>query len=164
LIGLFRADTRSTHIMKSRRQGAILEIIDREPLHSQEELRRRLQRAGFEATQATISRDIKELGLVKRAGDGAYQRPGVTTGSPAMTLNALAHAAAEFIRRVDRVQQLLVIRTGAGQAQALALAIDGAHLPETVGTIAGDDTILVIAKDGRRATSLVKRLEAFAGI
>ena len=79
-------------------------------------------------------------------------------------MSALAHAAAEFVRRVDRVQQMLVIRTGAGQAQALALAIDSARLPETVGTIAGDDTILVIAKDGRRAATLVKRLEGFAGI
>jgi len=150
--------------MKSRRQGAILEIVDHEPLHSQEQLRRRLARQGFEATQATLSRDIKELGLVKRAGDGAYQRPGVTTASPEIAMNALARAAAEFVRRVDRVQQMLVIRTGAGQAQALALAIDGARLPETVGTIAGDDTILVIARDGRRAATLVKRLESFAGL
>ena len=150
--------------MKSRRQGAILEIVDHEPLHSQEQLRRRLARQGFAATQATLSRDIKELGLVKRAGDGAYQRPGVTTASPQIAMNALARAAAEFVRRVDRVQQMLVIRTGAGQAQALALAIDGARLPETVGTIAGDDTILVIARDGRRAATLVKRLESFAGL
>lgn len=149
--------------MKSRRQGAILELVDREPLRSQEELRRRLSRSGFEATQATISRDIKDLGLVKRAGDGAYQRPGVTMGNPEAAMNALAHAASEFVRRVDRVQQLLVVRSGAGQAQALALAIDGARLPEVVGTIAGDDTILVITKDGRRAASLVKRLEGFAG-
>jgi transcriptional regulator of arginine metabolism len=149
--------------MKSRRQEAILEIVDREPLHSQEQLRRRLLRAGFDATQATISRDIADLGLVKRAGDGAYQRHGVDRGNPETARNALARAAAEFIRRVDRVQQLLVIRTGAGQAQALALAIDGARLPEAVGTIAGDDTILVIAKDGRCAASLVKRLEEVAG-
>ena len=77
-------------------------------------------------------------------------------------MNALAHAAAEFVRRVDRVQHMVVIRTGAGQAQALALAIDGAHLPEAVGTIAGDDTILVIARDGRRAASLARRLESVA--
>lgn len=149
--------------MKSRRQGAILDIVDREALHNQEQLRVRLSREGFEATQATISRDIKELGLVKRAGDGAYQRPGLSTVSPVVAMNALAHAASEFVRRVDRVQQMVVIRTGAGQAQALALAIDGARLPETVGTIAGDDTILVIARDGRRAASLVKRLEAVTG-
>ena len=150
--------------MKARRQGAILELIDREPLRSQEELRRRLLKAGFEATQATISRDIKELGLVKRAGDGAYQREGVEARNPASTMSALEHAAAEFLRSVVRVQQLVVLRTGAGQAQPLALAIDRAQLPEAVGTIAGDDTILVITKDERRAASLLKRLEQLAGI
>lgn len=149
--------------MKSRRQDAILEIVDREPLHSQEQLRRRLLRAGFRATQATISRDIKQLGLLKRAGDGAYQRPGSGGASPESVLNALSHAAAEFIRRVDRVQQLVVVRTGAGQAQALALAIDGARLAEAVGTIAGDDTILVIARDARRGAALVRRLTALSG-
>lgn len=148
--------------MKTRRQSLILELIDREPLHSQEELRRRLKKGGFEATQATISRDIKELGLVKRAGDGAYQRPGSETSSPATLLDALEHAAAEFLRRVDRVQHLVVVRTGAGQAQALALAIDRAKLPGAVGTIAGDDTILVIAGDRRRAAGLVRQLESYS--
>jgi transcriptional regulator of arginine metabolism len=150
--------------MKSRRQGAILELIDSEALHSQEQLRRRLARVGFDATQATISRDIKQLGLVKRAGDGAYQRPGVEAVSPEAALSALEHAASEFLRRIDRVQQLVVVRTGAGQAQTLAIAIDRARLSETVGTIAGDDTILVIAKDGRRAAALAKRLGDYAGV
>jgi len=150
--------------MKARRQSTIIDLIHRSPVRSQEQLRRSMRAAGFDVTQATLSRDIKELGLVKRAGDGAYQRPGVTTASPEMAMNALAHAAAEFVRRVDRVQQMLVIRTGAGQAQALALAIDSARLPETVGTIAGDDTILVVARDGRRAATLVKRLESLAGL
>lgn len=150
--------------MKARRQGAILELIESEPLHSQEQLRRRLLKAGFDATQATISRDIKQLGLVKRAGDGAYQRVGVEAISPETAVNALARAAEEFLRRVDRVQQLVVVRTGAGQAQPLALAIDRARLPEIVGTIAGDDTILVIAKDTRRAGTLVRRLGEYAGL
>jgi transcriptional regulator of arginine metabolism len=149
--------------MKARRQSLILELIDHAPLRSQEALRRRLRRGGFEATQATISRDIKELGLVKRAGDGAYQRQGAESSSPATTLGALEHAAAEFVRRIDRVQQLVVVRTGAGQAQALALAIDRARLPGAVGTIAGDDTILVIASDGRRAAALVRQLETYTG-
>jgi transcriptional regulator of arginine metabolism len=150
--------------MKARRQGAILELIESEPLHSQEQLRRRLHKAGFETTQATISRDIKELGLVKRAGDGAYQRLGTDAINPETALTALERAAAEFLRRVDRVQQLVVVRTGAGQAQPLALAIDRARLAETVGTIAGDDTILIIAKDGRRAAAFVKRLAEYAGL
>src|SRR6059036_2963569 len=149
--------------MKARRQAIILELIDREPLHSQELLRRRLHHHGFEATQATISRDIKELGLVKRAGDGAYQRPGADTTDPETALTALERAASEFLRRVERVQQLVVIRTGIGQAQPLAIAIDRAQLAEAVGSNAGDDTILVIARDGKRAAALVKRLESYAG-
>lgn len=149
--------------MKSRRQTAILEIIDREALHSQEQLRRRLRQRGFGATQATISRDIAELGLVKRAGDGAYQRAGADTSNPETALAALERATAEFLQRVDRVQQLVVIRTGIGQAQPLAIAFDRAQLPEAVGTIAGDDTILVIARDARRAASLAKRLEQYSG-
>jgi transcriptional regulator of arginine metabolism len=149
--------------MKARRQAVMLELVDREALHSQDHLRRRLHRRGFDATQATISRDIKELGLVKRAGDGAYQRPGVDTTNPQTARTALERATAEFLRRAERVQQLVVIRTGVGQAQPLALAIDRAQLNEAVGTIAGDDTILVIARDGRRAAALVRRLEGYAG-
>ena len=147
--------------MKARRQGLILELVDREPLHTQEQLRRRLHQRGFRATQATISRDIKDLGLVKRAGDGAYQRPGVDPTSPATALTALEHAAAEFLRTVVRVRQLVVVRTGAGHAQPLAAAIDRAQLSEAVGSIAGDDTILIIARDDRRAAALVERLERY---
>ncbi len=150
--------------MKARRQGLILELVDREPLQSQEALRRRLHQRGFEATQATISRDIKDLGLVKRAADGAYQRPGAEVASPPVVMSALERLAVEFLRRVDRVQQLVVLRTGAGQAQPLALAIDRAQLPEAVGTIAGDDTILLVARDERRAAALVRRLEGYAGL
>jgi transcriptional regulator of arginine metabolism len=71
----------------------------------------------------------------------------------------LRKAATEFLTRVERVQQLVMLRTGPGQAQILAVAIDGAELPEVVGTLAGDDTILVIARDARRAGELVKRLD-----
>lgn len=148
--------------MKARRQASLLEIIDREALHSQELLRRRLHTRGFEATQATISRDIKELGLVKRAGDGAYQRPGVETPNPETALAALERATADYLRRVERVQQLVVVRTGVGQAQPLALALDRAQLPETVGTIAGDDTILIVARGARGAAALVKRLKDYS--
>src|SRR5262249_8625946 len=148
--------------MKARRRAVILEIVDREPLHSQEQVRRRLHHRGFEATQATISRDIKELGLVKRAGDGAYQRPGVDAANPETALAALERAAEGFRRAGARVQQLVVIRTGPGQAQTLAIAIDRAQLPEAVGTIGGDDTILLIARDARRAKALVNRFEKYA--
>ena len=148
--------------MKARRQALILELIDRDPLHSQEQLRRRLRKRGFDATQATISRDIKDLGLVKRSGDGAYQRRGAEASDPETALTALERAAAEFLSRIERVEQLVVVRTGRGQAQALAEALDRARLPEAVGTIAGDDTILIIARGARRAAALAKRLEDYA--
>jgi transcriptional regulator of arginine metabolism len=149
--------------MKARRQAALLDLVDREALHSQDALRRRLGHLGFRATQATISRDIKVLGLVKRAGDGAYQRSGAEKTSPDSALAALERLAVEFLRRIDRVQQLVVLRTGAGQAQPLALAIDRARLPEVVGTVGGDDTILIVARDGRRARVLVTRLSRHLG-
>src|ERR1044072_5299929 len=148
--------------MKPPPQPPPLELIPREPLHSQELLRRRLHQKGFDATQATISRDIAELGLVKRSGDGAYQRPGTEATDPETALGALARAAAEFLRSVDRVQQLVVIRTGRGQAQALAEALDRARLTEAVGTIAGDDTILAVARGARGAAALTKRLKDYS--
>jgi transcriptional regulator of arginine metabolism len=148
--------------MKARRQTAILEIVDREAVVSQEQLRGLLRAGGFDATQATISRDIKELGLVKRSTDGAYQRSGEPAATPARSAQALQRAAAEYLRRIERVQQIVVIRTGVGQAQPLALALDRAQLPEVVGTLGGDDTIFVIAGDEQRAAALVKRLEGYA--
>lgn len=146
--------------MKRLRQSAILELVTREPIASQEALRRRLRARGFDATQATISRDIKELGLVKRASDGAYQAPGAEAPAPAPL--AARRAVAEYLRRIDRVEQLVVLKTDPGEAQPLALAIDHAALPEVVGTIAGDDTILVITRDARRAQALIRRFETWA--
>ncbi len=145
--------------MKSRRQAIILELVDREALQSQEPLRKKLQQRGFETTQATISRDIKELALVKRAGDGAYQRQGVEVASPEVAMSALERAAASFLRRIDRVQQLVVVRTGAGQAQPLAAAIDRARVPEIAGTIGGDDTILVICRSATEAAEIAGRFQ-----
>jgi transcriptional regulator of arginine metabolism len=149
--------------MKARRQAVVLEVIQRTRVRSQEQLRRSLRTAGFDVTQATLSRDIRELGLVKGGPDGAYQS--TVAGQPnGETAKLLLHrAATEYLTRVDRVQQLVLLRTGPGQAQLLGVAIDGARLPEVVGTLAGDDTILVIAPDVRRARAFVKRLEEITG-
>jgi transcriptional regulator of arginine metabolism len=144
--------------MKARRQSVILETIQRQRVRSQEQLRRLLRAGGFDVTQATLSRDIRQLGLVKGGADRAYQPPVAASanGQPVALLN---RAVGEYLTRVDRVQQLVVLRTGPGQAPLLGVALDGARLPELVGTIAGDDTILAIARDGRRARALVQRLE-----
>jgi transcriptional regulator of arginine metabolism len=145
--------------MKARRQSLILDVVQREPVRSQEQLRRRVRAKGFDVTQATLSRDIRDLGLVKGGSDGAYQTPGEATPNATAARLALQRALAEYLARIDRVQQMVVLRTGPGQAQMLGVALDRARLPEVVGTIAGDDTILVIAPDVRRARALVKKLE-----
>jgi transcriptional regulator of arginine metabolism len=146
--------------MKARRQSVILDVIHRQPVRSQEQLRRLIRAAGINATQATLSRDIRELGLVKGGADGAYQAPGVPIGTNGDAARSMLHrAVAEYLTRVDRVQQLVLLRTGPGQAQLLGVALDTARLPEVVGTIAGDDTILAITPDVRRARALVKWLE-----
>ena len=146
--------------MKARRQSVVLEMVQREPVRSQEQLRRRLRTAGFDVTQATLSRDIRELGLVKGGADGAYQAVAreAANGHGARTL--LHRALTEYLTRIDQVQQLVLLRTGPGQASLLAVAIDGARFPEVVGTLAGDDTILAVTPDVRRARAFVKRLEA----
>jgi transcriptional regulator of arginine metabolism len=145
--------------MKTRRQSAILDVIRREPVRSQEQLRRSIRAIGFDVTQATLSRDIRELGLVKGGADGAYLTEGRLPSNGQSATITLNRALSDYLTRVDRVQQLVLLHTGPGQAQMLALAIDGARLPEVAGTVAGDDTILVIARDTRRAKALVERFD-----
>ncbi len=151
--------------MKARRQAAVLEIVSHDPIRSQEQLRQRLSGRGFDVTQATLSRDIKELGLVKRAADGSYQPAPEDDGSaPAsdQARHTLQRALVEYLVAIRQSQQLLVLRTGPGEAQPLALAIDRARLTDVLGTIAGDDTILVITRDARTARTLVLQFEGLA--
>lgn len=139
----------------------ILELVDREPVTSQEQLRELLHARGVETTQGTLSRDIRDLGLVKRAADGAYRRPEAAQSGGAGDADAvLRHAVAEYLRTRESVQQLLVLKTDIGQAQPLAVAIDRVGLGEIVGTIAGDDTILVICRSAADAASLEKKLDS----
>lgn len=148
--------------MKPRRQAAIRHLVEHDDIRSQEQLRQRLAGRGFAVTQATLSRDIKEIGLVKRASDGAYQSAGAEAPPASSATAALARALAEYLASAQPVQQLVVLKTGPGQAQLLALALDRARLPGVVGTLAGDDTILVVARDARQARSVVQRLGRLA--
>ena len=148
--------------MKARRQSVILDAIQRQPVRNQEQLRRLVRAAGFDVTQATLSRDLRELGLVKGGATAAYQAPAVAGANGHSPKSLLNRAVADYLTRVDRVQQLVVMRTGPGQAQLLGVALDSARLPEVIGTIAGDDTILVISPDTRRAQKLVKWIEGLA--
>jgi len=148
--------------MKTRRQAAVLDVIDATAITSQEELRRRLKAKGFSVTQATLSRDLRDLGLVKGTADGAYHRPGGESANPLRAAARLEHAVAEYLVSVDRALQLVVLRTGPAQAQPLASAIDTAGLPGVVGTIAGDDTVLMVCRDEAAAASTAHRLDALA--
>ena len=148
--------------MKSRRQSAILDVVEHEAVRSQEQLRQRLSSRGFDVTQATLSRDIKELGLLKRSSDGAYQASTVETTSAASSLETLGRALAEYLVNIEPVQQLIVLKTGPGQAQSLAFALDRSRLPDVAGTLAGDDTILIIARDAKSAQAVVKQLRDLA--
>jgi transcriptional regulator of arginine metabolism len=147
--------------MKAWRQGQILELIDHEPVVSQEMLREKLRARGIEATQATISRDLKEIGLVKRAGDGAYVRPGAERPAPAGALQ-LRRAVSGLLRGFERVDSLIVLRTDRGQAQGLAEWIDRAQMAEVAGTVAGDDTILVVCRGNEAASAVEQRMSELA--
>src|SRR5215218_7434895 len=98
--------------MKARRQSIILDVIQREAVRSQEQLRQRVSAQGFDVTQATLSRDIRDLGLVKGGADGAYQTATQVAPNGQTARSRLQRAVAEYLTRVDRVQQLVVLRTG----------------------------------------------------
>jgi transcriptional regulator of arginine metabolism len=129
---------------KSFRQGQILQIIRGKEIYTQEELARELGKRGIQTTQVTLSRDIREIGLVKTA-DG-YRPLQAEKGGP-----ALADVVDEYMQDIRVAQNLVVVRTSPGNANSLAIAIDRQELDEVVGTLAGDDTVLVITQDAQTA-------------
>jgi transcriptional regulator of arginine metabolism len=122
------------------RHNRITELISNEAIYTQEDLRKHLRRSGIHVNQATLSRDLRELGLVKTVN--GYALPAADEGAPPMP--ALEHLLREFVVDVREAENLLVLKTTPGSAQPVAAALDSAELPEIVGTIAGDDTILII--------------------
>lgn len=145
--------------MKERRQRAILTLVSTRPVRSQEELAELLEHQGFEATQATISRDIKELGLAKvPMKDGsAHQFKYVLPSADVAFTSRLHRLVAELVSSVRSSVNQIVLRTPPGSAMMLAAAIDEAQWPEIIGTIGGDDTILVIVQDPKDTPIIVQR-------
>jgi transcriptional regulator of arginine metabolism len=144
--------------MKDRRQRAILTLVATRPIHSQEELVALLQRQGFEVTQATVSRDVKELRLTKvpitsQNGD-AFKY--VVPSAAANYVSRLHRSMAELSTTVAASANLIVIHSAPGSAMMLASAVDEAGWPEVLGTIGGDDTILVVVRSAEE-TSFVKQ-------
>jgi transcriptional regulator of arginine metabolism len=135
---------------KSYRHGQILKLIRAKSIHTQDELARELIKAGVPATQVTLSRDIRELRLVKTM-DGYREIQAGETGPSFETL------ATEFLQDVRAAQNLVVLKTAPGHANSVAVSLDAEEWPEIVGTLAGDDTILVIAPDQATAAKLHHR-------
>ena len=136
---------------KSFRHGQILRIIRTKEIYTQDELARELKEAGIQTTQVTLSRDMRELGLVKTA-DGYRHLPAENSGP------LLADVANEYLLDIRLAQNLIVLRTSPGNANTLAIAIDKQDFEEVVGTVAGDDTVLVIAPDSSTADNFRQRL------
>ena len=145
---------------KSLRQRAVLESLRQGPIASQESLQKALRKRGFKVGQATLSRDIHELNLSKTAA--GYALPQGESGS-GLALPPVQRLVREFVLDVRAAQNLLVVKTIVGSAQPVAAALDGEELPEVVGTIAGDDTILIICPDKDEARKLALRIEEMLG-
>jgi transcriptional regulator of arginine metabolism len=136
---------------KTYRQGQILKLIRSKKIFTQEELAQELKRDGIAATQVTLSRDLRDLRLVKtREG---YQEMAPEESGPGFRL-----LAAEFLLDVLRAQNLVILKTAPGHANSVAVALDREGWPQIVGTIAGDDTILVIAPDNPTAEDIQEKL------
>ncbi len=143
--------------MKNDRQAKILEIIEREPIDTQEQLQIRLQEQGITCTQATISRDIKQMHLIKEpVGQGRYR---YTASSQRTSLNIADKLRAIFresVLSIDHAQNIVVIKTMAGLANAAAAAVDAMNIPYMVGSLAGDDTALLVMRDADSAKSFCR--------
>lgn len=133
--------------MKSQRQEKILSIIQNHTVTTQEELQSLLREAGFHATQATISRDIKQLRLVKElSANGVYKYSAAQRRSSSDTDGRLRTIFRESVTSFDLAQNIVVLKTLPGLANAAAAALDSMDLPELVGTLAGDDTAILIMR------------------
>ena len=148
---------------KQARQAAILDLVAQHVVGSQEELRQLLRARGMDVTQATLSRDLRDLHLarVSETGGARYVLP--ETLVPDDTKPLLANLLPQLFSRVDGVGELVVLHTVASGAQPIAEAIDLEEFPEVIGTIAGDDTILIVTRSAAARQQLTERLRALSG-
>jgi transcriptional regulator of arginine metabolism len=144
---------------RARRQRIIADLLRAEPIGSQEEVTERLSGQGFAVTQATVSRDLEQLGAVKvkRGGTLRYVLPH-EMGDTGWAAARLGRILAEWVQSIETAGPLLVLRTPPGSAHIVGLALDQAKLPEIAGTISGDDTLFVALRDGTDAHATAERL------
>ncbi len=147
--------------MKSRRQACIIELINEYPIETQEELMNKLRSTGFNVTQATVSRDIKELRLLKSLSpDGKYRYTSISKDSSDVK-NDVQRFFKTSVVSLESAQNIIVIKTLSGMAQAVCASFDGAGYKDAIGTIAGDDTIFVVCTDNKATQNLMFDLKKF---
>ncbi len=145
--------------MKKNRLDKIIDIITQNEVETQDELIVHLKKAGYEVTQATVSRDIRELKLAKvMTGRGNYRYilPKETKDTRSLHIS---HALSETITRAEVAQNIIVLHTYAGMAQAVALEVDHLAHPNILGCVAGDDTIIIVARDSTSALALSEQMQ-----
>ena len=152
---------RETLARKHHRQQALLRVVSQQRLSTQAAVVRALRGAGFAATQATVSRDIVELGLVKVARDGTHAYAPPSAAAPGGGMERLRRFCEDYPVEGALATNLVVLRSLPGTANALAAALDTSGLADVVGTLAGDDTVFVAATSDRDAKSLLGRLTTF---
>ncbi len=145
-------------ISKKARQGRILEIARKRLVRSQEELSSLLKREGAEVTQSTLSRDIRELGLVKARG--SYQVSGELHSSPPDEV--LRRAFEQFVVRTGVSENIVMIKTSPGNAHSVGVVLDAAQWPEVLGTVAGDDTVFVLLRNSRLGRKVLGRIRGLS--
>ena len=144
--------------MKSKRHSKIIEIIKSTAIETQEELAEELKKAGFDVTQATVSRDIKNLKLVKKQDNKGHSRYTIIEEEKNEMVDRLSNILANTVTSVENVDKMVVVKTISGSASAAAEAIDTLHLGEIAGTIAGDNTIFILVRSLEKAETLVSRI------
>ena len=144
--------------MKNKRHEKILEVIEKKNIETQEELAKILNEAGFVVTQATVSRDIKKLGLVKVKGKGSHQKYAPKAASTLVEYDKYVRVLKDAITGMDDAENILVIKTVPGMAMAVAAALDSLRIPEIIGSIAGDDTIMCATKNNRHAKDVMDKI------
>jgi transcriptional regulator of arginine metabolism len=147
---------------KRERHAAILEVIDARVVSSQEDLRKLMLQRGWDVTQATLSRDLREL-RVARVPTPEGARYGVTDGNIEESRAALETLLPQLFLKVDAVSEMLVLRTVPGGAMPIAAGLDGERWSDILGTVGGDDTILIICRSVAARDRVMKRLKAIAG-
>jgi transcriptional regulator of arginine metabolism len=145
---------------KSLRHQKILELVRSGHVLSQEQLKEQLAQQGFDVNQSTLSRDIRQLELVK--GARGYQLPSPDAAAIPPTARKIENALAAYLQQAVPAQNLVVLKTGPGHAPALAVALDRVPMDGVIGSIAGDDTILLVTPDAETARRLADRLLAIA--